>query len=63
MSKHTGPYPKGKIDKVPGDQKSTLKTFKGGRDVSAEWLTKRNSVKQTHQEFYEGKGAKGRRPY
>ena len=63
MTKHTGPYPKSKIDRVSIEQKARMKTFKNAKDIDTEWLTKRNSVNQTHQEFYMGKGAEGRRPY
>ena len=57
MSAKTGPYPKSKIDLVAKAQREALKTFKGGRDTSSEWLTKRNSVNQTHQAPFKGKGA------
>ena len=63
MSQHTGPFPKSKIDRVAPAQRAAQKTFKGGRDTSAEWLTKRNSVRQTHQEFYTGKASSSLREH
>ena len=57
MKKPSTEFPSGSIDRVSVETKNGQKTFKGGSDISSQWLTKRNSVNQTHQAFYEPKGS------
>ena len=42
---------KDSIETVRKFQRADLKTFKQAKDVSTEWLTKENAVRQTHDEF------------
>lgn len=59
---YTGPYrykDKGqdKIDTVTMYMLRDMKTFKGAKDVSTEWLTKENPVRQqTNPDYYPHKG-------
>lgn len=55
-----GVYPhkdSSKIDMVTKETLASMKSFKGAKDVSSEWLTKQNPVRQaTDAEYHPHKG-------